>query len=64
MILAPACWEQDRPLRKPFHDGPGVHQPGLPVARQAARMVPAELPVHGDCRGWIPKLLFNSCGAP
>lgn len=23
MILSPGCWEQDRPLQKPLHNGPG-----------------------------------------
>lgn len=41
-----------------------VHQPGLNKARQAARTVPAELPIHGDCRDWIPKLPFHGRDVP
>lgn len=52
MILSLACWEQDRLCRIPSTVvlAP-VHQPGLHVAQLAMRMVTAELPVHGGCRG-------------
>lgn len=52
MIVALVCWEKDRLCRIPSMVVlAAVHQPGLHVAQQAVRMVSAELPIHGGCRG-------------